>query len=220
MNRKLLDAQTSNSGEVVLWENEIDGNKEYELVINGIFIMASYNHLSSELLVRNALTPGKNMEILIGGLGMGYSVKEACRHQEIKAIDVVEINPVIIQWNRSWFKPLNDACLEDTRVNIIQADFFAYVQNCPKTFDLVGMDIDNGPMMLVNDNNARVYRAGFFQRVQALLKQDGVFAIWSCNYDENLRQEIAAVFPQCQVDEVLEEHSGRLVPYYIYFCRK
>jgi spermidine synthase len=220
MARVIKASQLSRSGEVVLWENEINGIKEYELIINGVFIMASYNHLSSELLVRNAIRPGQNTEILVGGLGMGYTVKEACAHTEVVGVDVIEIEPVIIEWNRTWFKKGNNACLDDQRVKVMEDDFFSYVQNCEKTYDLIGMDIDNGPMMLVNDTNARVYRAGFFRQILSLLNHEGVFAIWSCNHDENLLQEARLVFPDCQAEEVIEEHDGRKVPYYIYFCRK
>lgn len=151
---------------------------------------------------------------------MGYTVKEACAHEEVTGIDAVEIEPVIIAWNRSWFKENNHACLEDKRVKVIEDDFFSYVEHCQKTYDLVAMDIDNGPMMLVNDNNARVYRSDFFKQVLNLLGNEGVFAIWSCNHDEALLEEARMVFPDCQAEEVWEEHSGRKVPYYIYFCRK
>lgn len=220
MARKVLASHTSGSSEIVLWENDMDGMREYELVINGVFIMASYNHLSSELLVRNVMKPGADRRVLIGGLGMGYTVKEACSCQDIVQVDVVEIEPVIIAWNRTWFKNINRDCLADERVKVIEADFYDYVRHCENYYDLVSMDIDNGPMMLVNDHNSRVYRSEFFREISELLKPGGIFAIWSCDHDADLASEAAEVFRECQVHEVTEEHNGHKIPYYIYFCYK
>jgi spermidine synthase len=221
LERRIKDCRTGRCGEIVLWENQVDGAMEYELVINGIFIMASYNHLSSELLVRNAVMPPKNgLHILVGGFGMGYTVKEACSLQGVARIDVVEIEPVIIEWNRTWFENLNSACLEDERVHVISDDFYDYIRRCENQYDLISMDIDNGPMMLVNDRNSRVYRAGFFKDVHSRLNHGGVFAVWSCNHAEGLQQEIDQVFGECRVQEVVEQHQGQNVSYFLYFGRR
>lgn len=221
MGRQLKASYASGDSEVVLWEEEINGVSEFELVINGVFIMASYNHLSSELLVRHAVKPGiSNQAILIGGLGMGYTVKEACSFSEVNRIDVVEIEPVIVEWNRTWLKELNGNCLEDARIRVIEEDFYHYVQKCEHSYDLISMDIDNGPMMLVNEQNERVYQAQFFEKISSMLKPTGVFAIWSCDYDEALEQEVRLVFGDCTVEEIIEEHSQRQVPYYLYFGRR
>src|SRR5690554_5996871 len=99
----------------------MDGKKEYELVINGVFIMASYNSLSSKLLVRNAVDKLniENSSLLIGGLGLGYSLKEACSlGKKIGQITVVECNSAVIECNLTVLNGLNGKYLSDDRVEL------------------------------------------------------------------------------------------------------
>lgn len=220
MGRSVVASQTSGNSELVLWTDVVDGVRAYEMLINGVFIMASYNRLSSELLVRHPITSmAAETKILVGGLGMGYTVREACSYQKVRRVDVVELEPVVIDWNKTWFKELNSSCLEDERVRVIQDDFFNYVKTCPVKYDLICMDIDNGPMLLVNEFNSRVYRAQFFRQIKKILNPQGVFAIWSCNYDADLLQETRQVFAICRVEEAIENHADSEISYFLYFCK-
>lgn len=219
--RKLVTRVERPGAELQLWENRIEGRKEWEMVINGVFIMASYNHLSSELLVKNAVQrvdKREGLDILIGGLGMGYTVKEACRYPEVVRIEVVELEPVVVEWNRLYFQDENAGCLDDARVRVVNGDFHDYVMVTPHVYDIITMDIDNGPMMLVQEGNRRVYDSGFFRKVREILAPGGVFAVWSCNHDPRLAERLEEEFSVCEMDEVIEEHNRRQVPYYLYFA--
>lgn len=199
----------------------IDGRSEYELTINGVFIMASYNHLSSELLIRSApkyLHTDQDVHILIGGLGMGFTVNEACSLRSAAKIDVVEKHSAVVNWNQQHLAECNQCCLDDPRVQVILSDFYTYILDTEQKYHLICMDIDNGPMMLVEENNLRVYNREFFQKVQQHLCTGGVFAVWSCNPDPELEKELASVFTDCTVEEVYEIHQGEEVPYYLYFA--
>lgn len=220
MDRRLLEEKKSGSSELQLWENFIDGKKEFELVINGVFIMATYNGFSSQLLVRNGLEKlidGRPAKILIGGLGMGYSVKEACLHPNLCRVDVVELEPTVVEWNRKNLLDINEHCLDDPRVCVKIGDFFDYVMHTADQYDLIAMDIDNGPMMLVKESNQRVYGKDFFNRVKDVIKPGGVFAVWSCNHEPGLTNLGNQVFPSCTMETVFEEHNNRRVPYFLYF---
>lgn len=219
--RKLVTYVERPGAELQLWENQIEGQKEWEMVINGVFIMASYNHLSSELLIKNALQrmdKREGLDILIGGLGMGYTVKEACRYSGVARIEVVEIEPVVVEWNRLYFQDENAGCLDDARVRVVNGDFHDYVMGTPHVYDIITMDIDNGSMMLVQEGNRRVYNSGFFLKIRDILAPGGVFAVWSCNQDPELEERLGEVFSVCEMDEVIEEHNRRQVPYYLYFA--
>lgn len=218
-NKKLLAKADVERGELQLWEVQNAEKKEYELIINGIFIMASYNNLSSELLIRDSmkvLTESDHVEVLIGGLGMGFTVKEACAHQNVASIDVIELLPTVVQWNKTYLTSCNQGCLEDERVHIIVDDFYNYVQKTQKKYDIVSMDIDNGPMMLVKPSNCKVYQNPFFTKIKKVLKPGGVFALWSCNRDENMLQQLQQSFSTCREEVVQERVNEKMLPYYVY----
>lgn len=219
--RKIIFEKENSNGKMLLWEHIMDGKKEYELMINGVFIMASYNSLSSELLVRNAVDQ-LNIEkgsLLIGGLGLGYSVKEACLHTEkINSITVVELNSDVIECNLTVLHSLNGKYLSDKRVELVNADFIKYIYSTENKYDIICMDIDNGPMLIVNESNKDAYSTLFFQRVFKVLNTGGVFVVWSCNEDDQLLADMQSVFKKSYVKEVYEQHNGKNVPYYLYFA--
>lgn len=220
--RKIIYDRKDNDEKLLLWENIKDGKKEYELVTNGVFIMASYNSLSSVLLVRNAIDKLniKNCSILIGGLGLGYSVKEACLNNEVESITVVEMNSGVIDCNLTVLHSLNGKYLSDKRVRLVNEDFIKYIHCTKNKYDAICMDIDNGPMLIVNESNKEAYSTPFFQRIYEALNTNGIFVIWSCNKDEQLLIDMKSIYKKCWVEEVYEQHDGKNVPYYLYFAYK
>lgn len=73
-------------------------------------------------------------------------------------------------------------------------------------------------MLLVKEGNSRVYDVSFFKKVKEIMKPGALFVIWSCNHDENLFEKMREFFSDCRVEEVIEEHNNRQVPYYLYFA--
>ncbi len=221
MNRRMVAKENYGGTELQLWENYVNGRWEYEMIINGVFIMASYNAHSSKLLFRRAIErkkPAEDIRVLIGGLGMGFTVKEACSFPGVNGIDVVEIEPVIMEWNRRYFRDYNGNCLNDRRVRVVPGDFYDYVMRAGQPYDIITMDIDNGPAMLVREGNHRVYSPDFFRRIKEILRPGGIFVIWSCTEEPNLAARLRETFTECQVEQVAENHGGRDWPYYLYLA--
>ena len=219
--RTTVARETTDQFELCLWQSEADGGKQYEVVMNGVFIMASYNRLSSAALVNMAmdrLKAREDVQVLVGGLGMGLSAAAALSFSSVSRVDVVELEPLIVDWNRTWFADLNRHCLDDPRINIVVADFHDYVTNTAERYDLVCLDIDNGPEMLVRETNERVYSPGFLRMIRKIVKPDGVFSLWAYTRDEDLVRAMAAVFSGCTVEEVWEEHESREQSYCIYLA--
>ena len=217
--KKLAASTKEADNELQLWEHTVDGKTEYEMVINGVFIMATYNFLSSELLVRNTVKDmiAADKKILIGGLGFGFSLREACRHgKKIKEIYVVEYSPAVIEWNHTYLHDLNGRYLESRKVHVIRDDFISYVMDTEVKFDAICMDIDNGPMLLIHEENSRAYTTGFFSRIKEILNTDGLFSVWSGNKDPQLYDDIVRVFGNCTMEEAIENHFGKDVTYYLY----
>ena len=218
-NRRLI-AHVDEPGKVrQLWVNEINGTLEYEMIVNGLFLMATNNADTEALLVRQAvaLADAHGGDILIGGLGMGYSVKEACiNSSSLASIDVVELDPVVIDWNKTLID-CNREYLADSRVRIIQDDFIDYVKTTDKRYHAICMDIDNGPMLLAYEKNAAAYAPSFFARVLEVLHEGGVFAVWSGNRDDQLVCDMAEAFRGFSVEEAYQEIQGKRIAYYLFF---
>ena len=219
--RDLIERETTDQSELCLREIQEGRRTEYEIIMNGVFIMASYNRLSSEQLVNKPMERLKfqhDVHILIGGLGMGFSAKEACSFPYISHIDVVEIESIIIGWNRTYFSENNHGCLDDPRIHMIVEDFYDYVMETPNTYDLICMDIDNGPGLLVKETNQRVYQPSFFRGIKEIMEPHGIFSIWAYDKDEDLVGRIKKIFPNCSVEEVVEKNPNRELSYYIYLA--
>lgn len=210
--------------EVQLQRRFLDGEQQWELIVNGVFIMASYNALSSRELVRLPLSEqdwqGCRPTVLVAGLGLGYTVREACAFANVAAIDVVEINENVIELNRGELRELNGDCLADPRVQVHQADFFDYIGACPVKYDLICMDIDNGPMQLARGENCRVYLTDFFRHVRNRLLNGGMFWVWSCGESVELLQNLKSVFDEAGERVIFEEVMGRSTPYYLYWGKQ
>ncbi|HKL11203.1 MAG TPA: hypothetical protein VJ990_07145 [Clostridia bacterium] len=221
--RELLENVSTEHSELQLWKCANGESEDYEIIINGVFIMATYNSGSSEFLIRGAvdrLQGDKPLSVLIAGLGMGFTVAEACRCEKIKSIDVVEMEEVIVEWNRKYFQTYEQSCHDEGRTSLHIEDFYVYAMNSKKSYDIVSIDIDNGPMLLVNEGNEKVYTRRFMGVVEEVLNEGGVCVIWSCDRDRRLEQSMKSVFDEVEIEEQTEEFKGRDVSYYLYFGRK
>jgi len=221
--RELLENVFTEHSELQLWKCAGDGAQEYEIIINGVFIMATYNSGSSEHLIRGAVERLKGKEhlsVLIAGLGMGFTVAEACRSEKIESIDVVEMEKVIVDWNKKYFATYEQACYDQEKLSLAIEDFYVYAIKPTKAYDIVSIDIDNGPMLLVNEGNEKVYTRSLLGVIEGVLNEDGVCVIWSCDSDRRLEHSMKSIFDEVEIEQLTENFKGRKVSYYLYFGRK
>ncbi|MEU8124980.1 spermidine synthase [Spirillospora sp. NPDC049024] len=176
---------------------------DYEIISNGVFLMDTRNGESERLLVRAALEaaarrPGGPARVLIGGLGVGFSLAEALTLPDVAHVTVVEREPAVVAWHATALRPWSRGALDDPRVTVERADLLDYV-SAPDAgrFDAVCLDIDNGPDWTVTPGNARLYAATGLDALAALLTPRGVLAVWSANaapaFEALLRDTFAAV---------------------------
>lgn len=113
----------------------------YEVISNRTFLMATYNGESERRLVsaalKNTVDP-KN--IIIGGLGVGFSLAEALRHEQVTSVTVIEIEETIIKWNQTHLATFSNHVLKDSRTKIIQADFLDWIYTETDKFDVICLD--------------------------------------------------------------------------------
>lgn len=124
--------------------------------------------------------PGR---VLIGGLGIGFTLR---RVLEIvgagSKVEVAELIPEVVQWNREFIGPTTGAPLKDRRVEVLIEDVFKVIDRAPNmAYDSMMLDVDNGPLSFVHSENSRIYTRRGFDRIWRALKPGGCVAFWSAN---------------------------------------
>ena len=131
------------------------------------------------------LINAEKSKILIGGLGLGFTLKSVLSHSSsLMKVDVVEIIPEIIDWNKTFLHGLNGNLLEDPRVNVVNADVSEIIYDTQSNFyDGIILDLDNGPVPMVDENNAKLYECSGIKKMNRKLRSNGRIAIWSAGPD-------------------------------------
>lgn len=162
-----------------------DGN--FCIRVNGQELMHSAAS-ASELQLGELATEkfaGRPARVLIGGLGLGFTLKAVLEKSSAAAVvEVAELIPAVVEWNRSFLAGLNGVLLAEPRVKVLVEDVGRVLSRAkPATYDAVILDIDNGPTAMVQADNAGHYRAQGIQRLFSALKPGGRAAIWSAKAD-------------------------------------
>lgn len=166
---------------------------EYVIKANGRPLMSSRMHGSEDALAvlgcRGASTL-KRPHVLVGGLGMGFTIRSALDVLPAAArVVVAELVPAVVEWNRGPLGRLAKHPLRDPRVRIEERDVAVTMRSNPGYFDAVLLDVDNGPVALTASSNAGLYDRRGIATAWASLRPGGTLAIWSAN--DNRRYERA-----------------------------
>jgi spermidine synthase len=132
--------------------------------------------------------------VLIGGLGLGFTLQSVLAVAGPKvAVCVAELIPEVIAWNRTHLAGLNGALLDDPRVTVLTANVCAVLgQAATAPYDVILLDIDNGPRAMVQAGNAKLYDRRGIERIAAALKPGGRAAIWSAKTDSAFSDRLIA----------------------------
>jgi spermidine synthase len=165
----------------------------FEVKLGEEFLMSSLFHASEQALadlclaaLRNAGRPGP-WDVVVGGLGLGYTADAALKHPEVAALDIIELFEGVIDWHRQGLVPLGVSISRDERVRLVQADFFARIKeplgldlNLPgRQYDALLVDIDHSPDFPLDQQNSPFYQVEGLATTLAHLKPGGVFGLWS-----------------------------------------
>ena len=185
---KIATARTPDGGEMVLYQH----GRDFSIQINGQDLMLSRQHESELELARLGcahLADRKAPCILIGGLGMGYTLRQALDMLSPRAQVVVgELLGAVVEWNREFFGELNGHPLGDERVDLKTGDIVDLISRSRSRFDAILLDIDNGPGVMTDSGNRRLYgREGILACRRALRKQ-GCLAVWSAEPSKKFEQ--------------------------------
>ncbi len=223
----ILSRETTPQGELQLQQlAETDGTDQpvYEIIFNGVFLMASYNELSAKavgtLAVRPLAPDRQDIRVLVGGLGIGYTLQAILDFDGVQTVDVVEIQKHIIGWAKSYFSKLNGHALSDPRVHLLQTDLVDYLLKTEEIYDVIILDVDNGPTRLALESNQRLYERPTLSRIRDLLTDGGVLAVWASEKCQAFQTRLEEAFAQSEVITVQEmDRRGRPTDYFIYRTR-
>ena len=185
--RELLDsAQIPGGGELRLFRRELKGADEYSIMLGRIELMNSRLSGSEEALatLTCARLAAKNPRLLIGGYGMGFTLRAALSVLPPQAhVDVVELIPAIVQWAREPMAALSQNCLDDSRVTITVGDVCEVINEADREYDAILLDVDNGPDGLTHEANDRLYSMTGLAAAKKALRSNGILAVWSSEGD-------------------------------------
>ncbi|TDD15170.1 hypothetical protein E1218_31895 [Kribbella turkmenica] len=203
----------SERGELVLRRRADDG--ALELRVNGVFVMDDAETSSEELLASAALASVRRPDrVLVGGLGLGYTVRALLADPRLGSVVVAEIEPELVAWMRAGLVP---SVLDDPRVSVVAGDVRTVVTSSPDaSLDAILLDVDNGPDFLVYNENSAIYAPAFLGTCRSKLRTDGVLTVWSSSESSALEEAVASVFGACEVKPVPVRLQGRAETYYVY----
>ncbi|MCX4883561.1 MULTISPECIES: spermidine synthase [unclassified Streptomyces] len=199
----VLDRREGPYGEVVLRRH----GALLQIIANGCFLMDTSDGRSERLLVdiaRAALGRRTQPDVLIGGLGVGFSLAHAAADPYWGAITVLERERAIIDWHRDGpLAAFSARALADPRTEIVEADLITYVNETSDTYDALCLDIDNGPGWTVTEGNDDLYSPAGLTSCTRVLKPDGVLAVWSAQPSPDFEETLwNAGFQQVRTEEI------------------
>jgi spermidine synthase len=160
-------------------------------------LMNSRVHGSEEALAKVAIAKlgaHPRPRILIGGLGMGFTLRAALRAIGAEArVVVAELLPAVAAWNRGWLADVSDHSLTDARVSIREEDVASLIKAERSAYDAILLDVDNGPEALTRKANDRLYDLAGLGAAYAALRPRGVLATWSAGPDRDFTRLLRKV---------------------------
>lgn len=183
----VLDRRPTPRGELVLRR----AGEHFEVIANGTFLMDTRDGRSERELVRLAVAGRDRVRILIGGLGVGFSLAEALAAPACAEVVVCELEPAVVEWARGH---LGGCGLDDPRVRLRVGDVRDALETAAGGFDAVCLDVDNGPGWLVHEHNAALYTDAGIERLHACLRPDGRLCVWASAPDAAFEARLRARF--------------------------
>jgi spermidine synthase len=213
----------SERGELVLRERRpVDGGPtSLELRANGVFVMDTLEVSTERAMAQAALAQvAEPRAVVVAGLGLGYTMHEVLADSRVEKCAVVEIEQALVDWMRAGLVPDGPALLADQRVTVVVADIVAALAEARATsYDLVLLDVDNGPGYLVHAANAALYQPPALADARRILRPGGALVVWSASEAPEFEETLRSVFGEV----VAERHEVRLQDrdeaYWLYLAR-
>jgi spermidine synthase len=182
-----LDWQSTAMGELTL-RRRTDaalGVEIFEVKLGDEFLMSSLFTVAEEELATLGLAAveGDRLDVLVGGLGLGYTAIAALRDPRVSAMTVIDTMSAVIDWHKRGLLPVSGVLTSDPRTNLVLGDFFAEMRSEPGPtdvrYDAILLDVDHSPRHQLDPSHADLYTRQGLTALRRHLKPSGVFALWS-----------------------------------------
>ncbi|WP_247653696.1 spermidine synthase [Labrenzia sp. PHM005] len=204
-------------------------------------ILLGEEHLMSSLFTASevaladlgvAALTGENLDVLVGGLGLGYTAQAVLAHETAASLTVVDLLEPVIRWHEEGLVPMGTELVVSPRCRLVQGDFFGLVMSETgfdadrpgRQYDAILIDIDHTPERLLHGGSKSFYTPDGFQALQRFLKPGGVMGIWSDEApDPAITELLGKAFDEAWAAPVVFENplqEGREVTQAVYLGRK
>ncbi len=184
----------------------------WEVILGDEFLMTSLFTTGEVALADIGLAAwaGSDLDVVVGGLGLGYTAQAALADDRVRSMVVVDALAPVIDWHRRHLTPLGAELTGDDRCRLVHGDFFAMVahgdglvDDGPATFDAILLDVDHSPRHHLHPSHAPFYEPDGLRRLTRLLKPGGVFALWSNDpTDDAFLATLETVFESARAETV------------------
>ena len=198
--------------------------RDFMIVLDRNELMSTRRSGSEEALATMAwerIQGTKKPHILIGGYGMGFTLRAALNVLPADGmVTVVELVPEILEWARGPMVDLAAGCLDDPRVLVVRADVAQFISGNPGEYDAILLDVDNGPDGLVREDNNVLYSGTGLREAKRALNPNGVLAIWSADPDPAFMRRLQKTGFDVDEVRVPARSNGKGSKHTIWFARR
>ncbi len=210
---EILAYETTPLGPLCLRRRELlsqPGTFVTEVTLNHEFLMSSLYTDSERVLAQTALSISKKSEqlrVMVGGLGLGYTAREALLSDRVAHVEVVELLSQVIDWLAGGLVPLSTELNAEPRLAVTQGDVYRRLAEAPgELFDVILIDVDHSPDEHLGEENVSFYTAPGLQAAQKHLAPGGVLAVWSYAESSPFADALHEVFANVRVEPVTYEN--------------
>lgn len=218
---KLIDTVTTPDGKRELSLHQ--RGQEFSIRVAGQELMNSRRHGSEEALAELAAQSVTTdaPRVLVGGLGMGFTLAEALRcFPAGTSFEVAELSPAVVAWNRGLLAELAGHPLADTRVQVREGDIKHLLKASQRVYDAILLDIDNGPDPLTQKSNGWLYSHHGLISIAKALRPRGVLSVWSAGADEPFEKRLRAAALPAQAHWIRARGNKRGPKHCVWVARK
>ena len=205
----ILHDSDTDMGRVILrkrWSLALERDV-FEMTMDGNLMMSNAVVDSERALAERALAllPGKDLKVLVGGLGFGFTAQATLTDARVRELTVVERLGLVVEWHRAGLLPWSAAFIADPRLTIVQGDFFAVVAGeATSHYDAILIDIDDSPSLLWHDRHAAFYESTGLDAVRKRLTPSGVLGLWCATHPGEAF--VATAKAHLETTELIEIH--------------
>jgi spermidine synthase len=176
------------------------GVEIFEVKLGDEFLMSSLFTVAEEELasIGLAATRGDRLDVLVGGLGLGYTAVTALRDPRVASVTVIDALPAVIGWHERELLPTSAELVRDDRTRLVLDDFFALMRRAPLAqYDAILLDVDHSPRHQLDASHTDFYEIAGLRSLAAHMVVGGIFALWSDDPpDQDFMAKLAEVFDE------------------------